>query len=70
MSELVPLKFAVAVPSEPSPDSNVRKWPDAWALEEVGSYPAYTGREANVVGTAALDPKRKATLLRGYLPTR
>src|SRR5258707_14574923 len=31
-----------------------------WALQQVGSYPGYTGRDANVVATAALDPLRKS----------
>src|SRR5215470_17169814 len=27
-----------------------------WALQRVGGYPGHTGRDANVVATAALDP--------------
>jgi hypothetical protein len=29
-----------------------------WALQQVGSYLGYTGRDANVVAEAALDPNR------------
>jgi hypothetical protein len=28
-----------------------------WALQQVGSYLGYTGRDPNVVAKAALDPK-------------
>ena len=28
-----------------------------WALQQVGSYPGYTGRDPNVVAKAARDPK-------------
>jgi hypothetical protein len=31
-----------------------------WALQQVGSYPGYTGRDANVVAKAAFDPERKS----------
>jgi len=27
-----------------------------WALQQVGRYPEYTGRDANIVAEAALDP--------------
>jgi hypothetical protein len=27
-----------------------------WTLQQVGSYPGYTGRDANVVAKAAFDP--------------
>jgi hypothetical protein len=30
--------------------------PTTWALQQVGSYPGYTGRDANVVAKAAFDP--------------
>ena len=32
--------------------------PTTWALQQVGSYPGYTGRDANVVAKAAFDPNR------------
>ena len=28
-----------------------------WALQQVGGYPGYTGRDANIVAQATLDPK-------------
>jgi hypothetical protein len=30
--------------------------PTTWALQQVGSYPGYTGRDADIVAAAALDP--------------
>jgi hypothetical protein len=40
----------------------VRSWPDAadLALQPVGSYLGYTGRDANVVAKAARDPRRSS----------
>src|SRR5260370_7866003 len=32
--------------------------PTTWALQQVGSYPGYTGRDADIVAAAALDPER------------
>src|SRR6266481_8105677 len=36
-----------------------------WALQQVGSYLGYTGRDANVVAKAALDPFRRSRLVCG-----
>jgi len=30
-----------------------------WALQQVGGYPGYTGRDANIVAEAVLNPTRK-----------
>ena len=32
--------------------------PTTWALQQVGSYPGYTGRDADIVAAAALDPQQ------------